>query len=92
MGALYLNPTPLTEAFLEAVLDVSVDHPTNHKSKVSGPEEKNQEKFACPDTARAAEKENQSKDLADQYADCFNSLLRLRRIFIFVQHNFFSHV
>ena len=80
------------EAFLEAVLDVSVDHPANHKSKVSGPADKNQEKFTYPDTTRAIEIESQSEDLTDQYADCCSSLLRRRLIFIFVQHNFFSHV
>ena len=90
MGALYLDPTPLTEAFLEAVLYVSVDHIADNESQDSCPNEKRQKKFASLDTARTLEKENQSEDLKDERK--WVALFTRRRIFFFIQHNFFSHV
>ena len=63
------------------MLDVSADHPADNEPQVSGPKEKNQEKLACLDPARAAAKEDYGKDLKDERKQQNPLILRRRRIF-----------
>ena len=77
------------KAFLEAVLDVFINHPANKKTQKSSGKEKTQEKITCPNTLRTIEKKDCGKNCKNKWKWI---ALFPWRIFFFVQHSFFSHV